>query len=126
MRYLVMIHLNEEQLGAMPKEEMDALIAAHLAYDETLQRSGHFVIAQALQNADASTIVRVRGGKVATTDGPFIETKEQLSGFYLIDAKDLNDAIQVAGKIPSAPLGSIEIRPIWDLSQPKGELPPGA
>ena len=89
---------------------------AHLDYDEVLRQSGHFVIGQALLPVDTATTVRVRNGKLSVTDGPFAETKEQLSGIILIEARDLNEAIQVATKIPSAQLGSIEVRPARELA----------
>ena len=79
--------------------------------------SGLLIAAEALQPVETATTVRVRNGKVSITDGPFAETKEQLGGFFLIDARDLNDAIQVAAKIPSARLGSIEVRPVWEIRQ---------
>ena len=91
-------------------------VTAHLAYDDELRRSGHYLESAALEDEHAATTVRVRNGKMSTTDGPFAETKEQLGGFYLIEARDLNDAIQVASKIPSARTGSIEVRPIMELT----------
>ena len=92
-----------------------------LAYDDELQRGGHLIVTHALQPARTAMIVRVRSGKMSATDGPFTETKEQLGGFILIDAVDLNEAIQVAAKIPLARLGSIEVRPV---EPPDGEKPP--
>jgi hypothetical protein len=86
-----------------------------LAYDDALRRAGHLVVAHALQPVEAATTVRVRNGKLSTTDGPFAETKEQLGGFILIEARDLNEAIQVAAKIPLARRGSIEVRPIREI-----------
>ncbi len=118
MKYLCLVYLEEAKRNALPKSELDALVAEHLTYDDTLRKSGHFIVAEALQSVQAATTVRVRNGKVSTTDGPFAETKEQLGGFFLIDARDLDDAIQVASKIPSARVGSIEVRPIWELEQP--------
>jgi hypothetical protein len=82
------------------------------AFTESIKKSGQYVGANQLQPSDTATIVRSRNGKVSTTDGPFVETKEQLGGYYLIEAKDLNDAIQVASRIPSARSGSIEVRPV--------------
>jgi hypothetical protein len=112
MKYLCLVYNEEKKLNAMSKSELDALIHEHLAYDEMLQKSGHFIVAEALQPIQAATTVRVRTGKVSIIDGPIAETKEQLGGFFLINARDLNDAIQVASKIPSARLGGIEVRPI--------------
>jgi|SRR5688500_12424984 hypothetical protein len=118
MKYLCLVFNDEKKLDAMPKSEYDALVAEHLAYDEVLRKSGHFIVAEALQPVQTATTVRVRNGKLSTTDGPYAETKEQLGGFFLIEARDLNDAIQVASKIPSARIGSIEVRPIMELKQP--------
>ena len=115
MRYLCLIYLDERQLAAMPEPEMGALNARHLAFNDGLLDSGHFIEAEALQPATATTCVRVRNGKVSLTDGPYAETKEMVAGFYLIDARDLNEAIQVASRLPSAPLGVVEIRPCRDL-----------
>ncbi|HLJ62089.1 MAG TPA: YciI family protein [bacterium] len=112
MRYLCLIYTEETKLGAMSKSEWDTLESEVLAYEGELRKRGYFVLAEALQSARAATIVRVRSGTLSTTDGPFAETKEQLGGFYLINAKDLNEAIQVAAKNPGARLGSIEVRPI--------------
>ena len=88
-----------------------------LDYDEALRRSGHLLAAQALQPVETATTIRVRNGKLSTTDGPFAETKEQLGGFVLIEARDLNDAIQVAAQIPMGRRGSIEVRPIKELKR---------
>jgi hypothetical protein len=115
MRYLVHIHLDEQMLDAMPEAEMSVLNDRHLELNESLLKSGHFIEAEALEPAAATAVVRVRGGKIGVTDGPFAETKEQVAGFYFIEARDLNEAIQVAARIPSAPLGTIEIRPCRNL-----------
>ena len=112
MKYLCLVYNEEKKLGAMPKSEYDVFASEHLALDEELQKSGHYVASEALQPVQTATTVRIRHGKVSTTDGPFAETKEQLGGFFLIDARDLNEAIQVASKIPSARTGSIEVRPV--------------
>jgi hypothetical protein len=87
-----------------------------MAYGESLRKSGRHIAAEALQPVHTATTVRVRNGKVAMTDGPFAETKEQLAGFYLIDAKDLDEAVELAAKIPPARVGSIEVRPVRELS----------
>jgi hypothetical protein len=99
----------------MPKDQSDAMMAEYGAFTQSVKTSGHYVGGEALQPTPSATTLRVRNGKVSTTDGPFAETKEQLGGYYLINAKDLNDAIQVASKIPSAKLGSIEVRPIMEF-----------
>jgi len=113
-----LVYLPEQQLGSMSKSESDALTSASLAYDDELRNSGHFIVAQALQSVHSAISIRIRNNKLSTTDGPFAETREQLGGFILIDARDLNEAIQVASKIPLARLGTIEVRPILELRQP--------
>jgi hypothetical protein len=115
MKYLCLVYLEEKTLDAMPKEEFEPFSAAHVALDEELLRNGQSIVAEALQPVRTAVTVRVRNGKLSTTDGPFAETKEQLGGIYLIEARDLNDAIQIAGRIPAARAGSIEVRPVWDL-----------
>jgi hypothetical protein len=115
MRYLLLIHGSDEQWSVLGPAEADALTDEHLAYDEALRRSGHLVAAEALTGPEMATVVRKRGGKVSATDGPFAEAREQLGGIYLIDATDLDEAIAIAGNIPSARLGSVEIRPTRDL-----------
>ena len=112
MKYLCLIYDDERAMGTIPKAELDAMMGEYFAFTEGIKKSGHYVGGEALKPTQTATTVRVRGGKVSTTDGPFAETKEQLGGYYLIEAKDLNDAIQVAAKIPSAKIGSIEVRPI--------------
>jgi hypothetical protein len=117
MKYLCLVYDDERNLDAMSDGELEGLVAQCLAVDEELRKSGQVIASEALQPVQTATTVRVRNGKVSTVDGPFAETKEQLGGFFLIDAQDLDEAIQVAAKIPSARLGSIEVRPIWDLRQ---------
>jgi hypothetical protein len=109
MKYLCLVYLDEAQLETVPDHECRTC-------GEALRRSGHHLAAEALQSVHAATTVRVRNGKVSVTDGPFAETKEQLAGFYLIDAVDLNQAIQLASKIPPARVGSVEVRPVRELS----------
>jgi len=115
MKYLCLVYIEEKTLDAMSENGLDALIDESLAYDKVLRKSGHYLVSEALQPVQAATTVRVRNGKLSVTDGPFAETKEQLGGFFLIDARDLNDAIQVASRIPPARLGSIEVRPVMEL-----------
>jgi hypothetical protein len=117
MKYLCLIYENEKNWEAIPPAEGEAVMNEYFALNEGLRRSGQYVAAEALQPTHTATTVKVRNGKVSTTDGPFLETKEQLGGFYLIEAKDLNEAIQVAAKIPSARFGSVEVRPVMDFSQ---------
>ena len=109
MKYLCLVYLDEQRLDELPDEDC-------VAYDTAIRSSGHCLASEALQPVHTATTVRVRGGKVSVTDGPFAETKEQLAGFYLIEAKDLNEALQVAGGIPAARVGSVEVRPVRELN----------
>jgi hypothetical protein len=121
MKYLCLVYIEEKKLAAMSPSEPDALKDDEcMAYDEALRKRGLCLASEALQPVETATTVRVRNGKNSVTDGPFAETKEQLAGFYLIDARDLNEAIQVASKIPPARLGSIEVRPIRALISSRG------
>ena len=117
MRYLCLIYENEKQWESLPQAESEAIMGEYFAFTETIRGNGKLVAGEALQPTPTATTVRVRNGKISTTDGPFVETKEQLGGFYLIDAKDLNEAIQIAAKIPSARFGGVEVRPVVDFSQ---------
>src|ERR671922_2492859 len=115
MKYLCLVYFEKDIWDTISQRESDAITEESLAYDEELLKQGHLIAAEALDSIYTATTVRVRNGKVSTTDGPFAETKEVLGGFYLINARDLNDAIQVASKIPSARLGSVEVRPVMEL-----------
>jgi hypothetical protein len=117
MRYLCLIYENEKAWESLPPADMEGIMNEYFAFTGDIQKNGKYVAGEALQPTQTATTVRVRNGKVSTTDGPFAETKEQLGGFYLIEAKDLNDAIQVASRIPSARYGSIEVRPVIDFSK---------
>jgi len=118
MRYLCLIYDEEKKVGAMSKTESDAFMGEYFAFTEGIRKSGHHLAGEALQPVQTATTVRVRDGKVLTTDGPFAETKEQLGGFYMIQAKDAKEALEVAARIPSARLGSIEVRPIVEFDRP--------
>ena len=109
MKYLCLVYLDEKKLDAVPDSECKAC-------GDGLRKSGHYIAAEALQSIDTAMTVRVRNGKMSVTDGPFAETKEQLAGFYLIDAKDVDEAVQWASKIPPARVGSVEVRPVRELS----------
>jgi hypothetical protein len=108
MKYLCLVYLEHDQLHAVADGECRD-------WGDALRRSGHHLAAEALQPVHAATTVRVRNGQISVTDGPFAETKEQLAGFYLIEARDLNEAIQLAAKIPPARVGSVEVRPTREL-----------
>jgi hypothetical protein len=115
MKYLCLVYADEAKLDVMPQHEVDALIDEVLANNEELEASGQLILAEALEHVAAAMTVRVRNGRLSATDGPFAETNEQLGGFALIEARDLNEAVQIAGRIPSARIGSIEVRPVIDL-----------
>ena len=115
VRYLCLIYMDEMQLAALPEAETSALNARHLEFNEEILESRHFIEAEALQSPSASACVRIRHGRMVLTDGPYMETKEMVAGFYLIEARDLNVAIQVVSRIPSASLGAVEVRPCRDL-----------
>ena len=114
LKYLCLVYGEEKKIGAMTDDEC-------MAYDQALRKGGRCLASEALQPVRTATTVRVREGKVAIRDGPFTETKECLAGFYLIEAADLNEAIQVASQMPPARVGSIEIRPIRELTSTSGE-----
>ena len=117
MRYMCLIYDDESKMATMSKEQGDAMMGEYFAFTEGIKKSGQYVSGEALQPIQTATTVRTRNGKTSSTDGPFAETKEQLGGFYLIEAKDLNEAIQVASRIPSVRAGSIEVRPVVDFSK---------
>lgn len=112
MKYLCLVYSDENDLHSLPDSPEDTECNA---YAESLAESGHLVAGEALEPVATATTVRVRGGQVSITDGPFAETKEQLAGFYMIDARDLNEALRIAADIPPARVGSIEVRPVRQL-----------
>ncbi len=122
MKYLCMIFFDEKRLDALSKQEYEALVNESLAYDDALRNSGHLLANQALQSVHAATTIRPRGGKMTITDGPFAETREQIGGFILIAARDLNEAIQLASAIPSVRLGGVEVRPIKELTNSRASV----
>jgi hypothetical protein len=113
MKYLCLVYLDEGRLDELPDEDC-------VAYDTAIRASGHCLASEALQSVQTATTVRVRSGKVSITDGPFAETKEQLAGFYVIEAKNLDEAIGLAAGIPPARVGSIEVRPIRPIRETVG------
>ena len=117
MKYLCLIYEDQSAWQKMADADRNKGMAEYGAFTESIKKSGHYVGGEALQPTNSATTVRVRNGKMSTTDGPFVETKEQLGGYYLIDAKDLNDAIKVASRIPSAKWGGIEVRPLMIFDQ---------
>ena len=114
MKYLCLVYSEEKKLATMTDDEC-------MEYDDALRKSGRCIASEPLQPVETATTVRVRNGMVTITDGPFAETKEQLAGFYLIEARNLDDAIEIASKIPPARVGSIEVRPVRELINTRGE-----
>ena len=124
MKYLCLVYYKEDEVYSQPRSDWQALVRQCLACGESLRANGHMLGGEALLPVRTATTVRVRNGEILTTDGPFAETKEQLAGFYLIEARDMSEAIQVAAKIPPARFGSIEIRPLRDLHAELADEPP--
>ncbi len=115
MKYLCLLYAEEKQIASMAGPQLQALISEYNAFTASIKEGGQYIGGNRLQATGSATTIRIREGKLSTTDGPFAETKEQLGGYYLIEAVDLNAAIQVASRIPAARLGSIEVRPVFEL-----------
>jgi hypothetical protein len=113
MKYLCLVYSDEKTLHSLPESPQDSEC---LAYAQAIAESGRMVAAEALEPVETATTVRVRSGRVSITDGPFAETKEQLAGFYLVEAADLDEAIDIAARIPPARVGSVEVRPVRQLN----------
>lgn len=116
-QYLCLVYHEQKTLDALSESEYEGLVAEALAYREELRKNGHLVAAEALQAVGTATTLRVRNGRVSASDGPFAETKEHLGGFFLIQAKDMDEALRVASRIPPLRVGTIEVRPIKDLER---------
>ena len=117
MRYLCLLYGDESRWEKVTKAEMDALYEEYVSFTDDIKRSGQHVAGDPLYPTKSATTVRVRNGRVSATDGPFAETKEQLGGYFLVEAKDLNEAIQIASRIPAARTGCVEVRPIWEMGE---------
>jgi len=115
MRFMFAIYHDEKVLDALSEGEMQALVDAALDYTDGLRRSGHHIASDALQFVRTARTIRVHGSKVTMTDGPFAETKEQLGGFFLVEAKDMDEACAIASRFPPARVGVIEVRPVREL-----------
>ncbi len=127
MKYLCLAYYDEAKFDALPKAELEAIVSRCPPHDEALRKSGHLIAQASLGPTRSSTTIRPRNGKPQVTDGPFAETKEQVGGFFIIEARDLNEAIRVASKHPAASLGErvgwgIEVRPIEMFEQPSSEV----
>ena len=112
MQYAMLIYTDETQEAQMPKDEHSAMMGQYFAFTNEVKANGNYVTGAPLRPTQTATSVRLRQGSLLTTDGPFAETKEQLGGFYLLNCKDLDEAIALAAKIPAAALGTVEIRPV--------------
>ena len=117
-KYLCLTYSAESRWQNAPQAETEKMMLEYREFAEGIKAAGHHLAGFRLHPVNTATTVRIRDGKLSTTDGPFAETKEQLGGFYMIEARDLNDAIQVASRIPSARFGSVEVRPVVVFSQP--------
>lgn len=117
MQYLALVYYQEEKMKQLSQEQWDALNRECMGCVEKFQAGGHFLDGRPLQPVNTATTVRKRNGELQVSDGPFTETKEQLAGFYLLEARDMNEAISLAGKIPPATYGSIEVRPVRELKE---------
>jgi hypothetical protein len=115
MKYLLLVIVDEKKLEALSGHDARILEDVSIDHSDNLARGGHLIAAHALHSTESATTVRVRAGKALVTDGPFAETNEQVGGFLLVEAKDLNEAIQFASTMPAAPLGGIEIRPVREI-----------
>lgn len=115
MKYLALVYYQEQQINRMTEQEWHELNQECIGCVEKLTAQGHYLAGQALQPVETATTLRMRDGEVLLSDGPFAETKEQLAGFYMLEARDLNEALQLARNIPPARFGSIEIRPVREL-----------
>jgi len=118
MRYLCLIYEDEKWWEKASQADMQEGMAAYNGFTDSIKKAGNYIGGEALQPTKTATSVRVRNGKLSTTDGPYVETKEQLGGYYLIKAKDLNEAVQVASRIPGAKHGTVEVRPVMEFDQP--------
>jgi hypothetical protein len=117
VRYLLLIYSDEKAMARKPEAELTQLVGDYKTYTLDLQKAGKLQAGQRLRPTSTATSVRVQGGKRLITDGPFAETKEQLGGFYMIDAKDLDEAMEWASRMPGARYGTIEVRPIWEMPE---------
>ncbi len=125
MKYVCLVHVDGEAMAALSAEEGKKLTDDSIEFDWEMRRRGHLVLAQPLQSPETSAVVRVRNGRMSSTDGPYVETKEFLGGFFLVEARDLNEAISLAAESPMAAMGSIEVRPTLEQTHSvTGEMRP--
>ena len=122
MKFLLMCCSDERKIEALTKPEKDELMEQMGAYCEALHKSGHLIVGEPLESVQTAMTVRILHGRASVTDGPFAETKEQLGGFFLIQARDLNEAIQVASRFPSVRYGSMEVRPVRQIQKSASDI----
>jgi hypothetical protein len=113
MQYLLLIYSNEAEMAARTPAAIKALTSEYMEFTKGIIQGGQFKAGDRLKPTSSASTVRIRNGQTTTTDGPFAETREQLGGYYLIEAKNLDEAIAVAARVPGAKIGSIEVRPVW-------------
>ena len=116
MQYLCLIYQEEKEEKNVPRDLIEQAKRDYWQFAEDIKKSGNYIGSHGLQHTDTATTLRIRNGKLSTTDGPFAETKEQLGGYFLIEAKDRDEAIRIASRIPSAKWGSVEVRPVWSAN----------
>ena len=115
MKYILLIYEDEKQFANLTKEQGAAIFQEYGTFTDNIKKSGHLVVGEPLDPTPTAKTVRVRGGKTQSTDGPFAETREQLGGFYIIEAKNMDEGVGIAARVPSARVGSIEVRPIMKM-----------
>jgi hypothetical protein len=116
MKFMFIIHHDDKVLDAISEKEMQAVVDSAIEYAEEIRRSGHFIVSNALQRPRTARTIRVQAGKASVTDGPFAETKEQVMGFFVIEAKDMDEACAIAARFPPLRVGVVEVRPVQDLT----------
>lgn len=121
MKYVCLCYSDEEKYERMPESAAETIFAEQVAYDAELRARGNVIASESLESVRMAKSVRLQDGRVSVTDGPFAETKEQLGGFFLIEAEDMDDAVRIASKFPSLRAGTIELRPVWDIRQHVGD-----
>ncbi|TMB21320.1 MAG: YciI family protein [Deltaproteobacteria bacterium] len=119
MDYMLLIYSDEKAWASMSEGQRSEIFGEYRAFTDAIVKSGHFKAGAPLQSTSTATTVRVKGGKTVTTDGPFAETREQLGGYYLVEARDLDEATAIAARIPGARYGSVEVRPVLPMTQPR-------
>ena len=119
MRYMLLIHSDPEAMAGLPPEEYEKIGAEYLALTQSITESGELLANGPLAGTDTATTVRLQGGEPVPSDGPFVETKEYICGFYLVEVADLDRAIQIAGLVPGLPLGGVEVRPVLTMAEPE-------